>query len=322
MNVFVYDESLMTDVESPAYVINDIPAPMFFDANLVEDPDEADIIFFPKRFIIPSKRMSSHITAERRLRKIVSQADLWNERREDHVIIMYGDAYREIECLEGAQVFRPSVHKNSLQHVMPYYGHVVPKLLLPIEECKYEMCFQGALGTHKIRRKMHVALSNMDLEKEKIWYKNTAAYFSYIPIEQKKGLRKEYEQTIRDSKFVLCPRGNALSSFRYYDALRCGRIPILIADDTKLPLDGVIPYDKIHIRVPEDDIENFMDYVEDWKSKNNLVNSSRIAHAIATEWLMLRSFLRYVQTTLIEKWRIDDERKAKKLVTGNRVLFM
>jgi len=40
----------------------------------------------------------------------------------------------------------------------------------------------------------------------------------------------KFFERLRSSKFVMCPRGTAPDSFRFYDALYCGAIPVVIKD--------------------------------------------------------------------------------------------
>jgi hypothetical protein len=43
--------------------------------------------------------------------------------------------------------------------------------------------------------------------------------------------KEEYMKVLMDTKFVACPRGNNVETFRFYEALECGCIPIF----TELP---------------------------------------------------------------------------------------
>jgi hypothetical protein len=83
-------------------------------------------------------------------------------------------------------------------------------------------------------------------------------------------LRQKYLHVINDSQFVLCPRGVGLNSIRFFETMRMGRIPILIANDTKLPLNWLIKYENLIVRVPEHDIINTSDYVKQWLQTNDL----------------------------------------------------
>jgi len=50
--------------------------------------------------------------------------------------------------------------------------------------------------------------------------------------KQKIRLQKErYQEIVARSKFVLCPRGWGTSSFRLYETLAVGRVPVIISDD-------------------------------------------------------------------------------------------
>jgi hypothetical protein len=42
--------------------------------------------------------------------------------------------------------------------------------------------------------------------------------------------RQHFLQLVERSKFVLCPRGHGLSSFRLYEVLAAGRVPVVISD--------------------------------------------------------------------------------------------
>ena len=54
-------------------------------------------------------------------------------------------------------------------------------------------------------------------------------------ISDPKTFRQEFENSINRSDFVLCPRGDANGSQRYYEALSAGRIPIVPKSNILLP---------------------------------------------------------------------------------------
>jgi hypothetical protein len=45
------------------------------------------------------------------------------------------------------------------------------------------------------------------------------------------GRKREYAQVMCRSKFVLCPRGAGTSSFRLFEAMAAGRVPVVISDE-------------------------------------------------------------------------------------------
>jgi Exostosin family len=59
----------------------------------------------------------------------------------------------------------------------------------------------------------------------------------------------EYFQVMHDSVFVLCPRGVAPSSYRIFEAMKAGRVPVIIADEW-VPPSGP-NWTEFSLRVPE-----------------------------------------------------------------------
>ncbi|MDQ2688132.1 MAG: glycosyltransferase family 47 protein, partial [Armatimonadota bacterium] len=47
--------------------------------------------------------------------------------------------------------------------------------------------------------------------------------------------RQLYGDFMRRSKFILCPRGHGASSFRIFETLRAGRIPVILSDEWTEP---------------------------------------------------------------------------------------
>lgn len=77
-------------------------------------------------------------------------------------------------------------------------------------------------------------------------------------------LRSEYVQNMRESDFVLAPKGDGNYSNRFFEALSLGRIPILVDTDMVLPSAHIIPYDRFVVRVPYADLANISEYVLTW----------------------------------------------------------
>lgn len=64
---------------------------------------------------------------------------------------------------------------------------------------------------------------------------------------------QQYVELCHDTKFVLCPRGDAVSSMRLFEALRLGRAPVIISDHW-LPPEGP-DWDAFSVRVAQDEID-------------------------------------------------------------------
>ena len=92
-------------------------------------------------------------------------------------------------------------------------------------------------------------------------------------------MERNYSGLMQMSKFILCPRGFGTNSIRFFEAMAFGRLPVLIADSTKLPLENKIRYNDFIVRVKEDELESLPDVLE--KNKKDLIEKSKIAR---TTW--------------------------------------
>lgn len=73
--------------------------------------------------------------------------------------------------------------------------------------------------------------------------------------------RSRYQEILSRSRFVLCPRGRGTSTFRLYEALAAGRVPVIISDDW-IPPDGP-NWDSFSIRWPEGRTEDLVAMLEE-----------------------------------------------------------
>jgi hypothetical protein len=64
---------------------------------------------------------------------------------------------------------------------------------------------------------------------------------------------ERYAGSLRDSAFVLCPRGGGTSSFRLFEAMMMGRAPVIVSDETVLP-EGP-RWEEFSVRVAEDRVD-------------------------------------------------------------------
>ncbi len=71
----------------------------------------------------------------------------------------------------------------------------------------------------------------------------------------------EFLHTSAKCKFSFCPKGQGLSSYRFYESMHLSTIPVLIADSSALPYTDEINYDKICVRIPESKVGDF-DYID------------------------------------------------------------
>lgn len=108
--------------------------------------------------------------------------------------------------------------------------------------------------------------------------------------------RREYLETSAHADFVLAPKGDGNYSNRFLKTLAFGRIPVVVDTDIVLPLEDVIDYSKIIVRVPMKDVAKTPEYIrtfydalsqEEWKQRQQR------ARETFTIYLQQDSFLRY-----------------------------
>ncbi|MDX2097388.1 MAG: exostosin family protein [Leptolyngbyaceae cyanobacterium bins.59] len=72
--------------------------------------------------------------------------------------------------------------------------------------------------------------------------------------ESREKHRNEYVQNLRSSDYILCCRGSGNFSFRFYETLCMGRIPVLINTDCVLPFDSQIDWRNHAVWVEEKEL--------------------------------------------------------------------
>jgi hypothetical protein len=106
----------------------------------------------------------------------------------------------------------------------------------PVQErrnnTKYLASFVGNLNTHEIRRKMLVNLTG------------DSRFFIG------RGGSNLFRALMADSTFALCPRGFGKTSYRLYEAIQLGVIPVYIYDEPWLPYQDIINWISFCVLLP------------------------------------------------------------------------
>jgi hypothetical protein len=96
-----------------------------------------------------------------------------------------------------------------------------------------------------VRRRAIDGLLNQDAVDTNIVLRDDyggSAVFPHLDVDLWMKRRAEYVQNIVDSDYVLCTRGNGNYSYRLYEALSLGRIPVFVDTDCVLPYDFEIDW--------------------------------------------------------------------------------
>ncbi|MFH0770277.1 MAG: exostosin family protein [Candidatus Peregrinibacteria bacterium] len=114
--------------------------------------------------------------------------------------------------------------------------------------------------------------------------------------------RREYIANLRDCDFALVVKGDGNYSYRFYEALSLGRIPLLLDTDCVLPRADSVPYDDIMVRVDFREIGSIADRVRaafDAMSAEEFVRRQKRAREVFEKFLSVKAFFRYVAERLI-----------------------
>ncbi len=182
-----------------------------------------------------------------------------NER--DYPDPFFNGIYTSISC---ESKFRRSVPYSSVhnQHIFE----------CATTEPKYLYSFMGRL-THRVRSEI------FQIEDDRSLIVNTTSIpsfdYSEFGNDKIKSNQQEMVKVISASKFVLCPRGVGPSSFRLYETLAMGAVPVILSDSWCPP--RRIPWDSCCIRVKECDVRSLPDvlrrYEPSWQEMAAQVRS-------------------------------------------------
>ncbi|MEQ9235283.1 hypothetical protein [Coleofasciculus sp. E2-BRE-01] len=79
--------------------------------------------------------------------------------------------------------------------------------------------------------------------------------------------RHQFIDNLQRNAYALCVRGADNFSWRLYEVLSLGKIPILIDTDCMLPLEEEISWDQLIVRVPSTHLQELPDRLWEWHSR-------------------------------------------------------
>jgi hypothetical protein len=203
----------------------------------VDDPAEADVVLFTDCHVIPSSDWA--------LRTITS-SDV--ARRFPHKVAVHNERDRPWCRLPGVYVSMPASGFVARWQVAGAYfalGALAARDDPAGVTAEPDLLFSFVgTATHRCRDaifRLHDPRSHVEPV--------TGFLLHDAASERYEELRHHFADVIHRSKFVLCPRGHATSSFRLYETLSAGRVPVIIADDWVPPVGP--RWDGFSIRWPE-----------------------------------------------------------------------
>ncbi len=202
----------------------------------VNDPDEADAILF----------LNTGRNKFRRWAEVLRADPVVQAFPEKCFVQDYSD--RPIPFLPGLYVAMPTARVDPLRvrpvdSWVPFEAGLRDELLARTEAPSLLFSFSGA-DSAPVRRRIFDVLAKTEhasvVEAANWWNASD---------EERRALRDGYLEEIRNSAFVLCPRGQGTFSNRLYETMQLGRVPVILSDAWAAPSGP--PWPDIAFRVAE-----------------------------------------------------------------------
>ena len=79
--------------------------------------------------------------------------------------------------------------------------------------------------------------------------------------------RQQFVENMVNSDYVLCTRGGGNFSYRFYETLSCGRIPLFVNTDCSLPFEQHIDWKKYCVWVEEEDLPHLGNIIREFHAR-------------------------------------------------------
>lgn len=121
--------------------------------------------------------------------------------------------------------------------------------------------------------------------------------------------REQFVDNMLNSDYILCTRGGGNFSYRFYETLSCGRIPVLINTDCELPFEQWIDWQRYCVWVEEADLPYLGDRIREFHARltpQQFQDLQIACRKLWLEWLSPQGFFanfhRYFENVIWENF--------------------
>tara|TARA_Y100000389_G_C17447624_1_gene512593 strand:- start:646 stop:1524 length:879 start_codon:yes stop_codon:yes gene_type:complete len=157
---------------------------------------------------------------------------------------------------------------------------------------KYLASYLGR-PTHKIRTIIEKKLKN----KKGFYIENLDSMNSKIETVN----LEKYENLIKSSHFFLCPRGYGPASFRLYESIELGTIPVYISDKFVLPFEDQINWKKFSVLIKKNKIGKLPKILDDIINSQNYEEMLQELSIVKDNYFNLESTAEYIHKKIENK---------------------
>jgi hypothetical protein len=282
------------------------------------DLDHAQVVFYPHMYTdCPPTREAIQLARSRGLPLVFLRTGDWP----DPIQLPYGVVYRHsifaserapgelampafCEDMLLAHAGRVTVRKKQTVPTVGFRGYVGNRLM----HAAYRLLGrkQKALGLElrarlldKLSRRVDIACHFWRSDR---FMGGTAGILNPDPRVAAR-VRGDYIQSLLDSDYTLCVRGAGNFSYRFYEVLSAGRIPVYVNTDAILPYEGEIDWKRHCVWVEADEMDRIGERVLDFHrslDENAFEELQRSNRRLWGERLTPLTFYRSVLTKAVE----------------------
>lgn len=219
------------------------------------DVENCDFIYYPHK-----------IDKNTNINNLIELSEKYNKK----ILLFYNDDDETIFNFKNSILFRTSLSKQNKPKnyfSMPAFCNDLKKeesFFFRKREKTPTIGFCGAI-THPIRKQIIEEINKLGLPTNFIIREN----FWGGDIWGSK-VRSEYINNTLNSDIIICLRGAGNFSYRFYETLCLGRIPLVVDTDLVFPFEDFINYDEKIIRINNDKLETLSnDVLSFWDTIKN-----------------------------------------------------
>lgn len=157
-------------------------------------------------------------------------------------------------CSLGTRLHVRGRHR-SFSYPYRYNEHIA---LADFSDARFLYGFSGSLTSGLRVRLFATATASGD--GNRTLFRRTDNIWANIFTDETKDAKLRYFDDLRACRFVLCPRGNGLSSVRLFETMEAGRVPVVLSDDLVLP--ECVDWSRCALRIAEHDLHRLPGLIE------------------------------------------------------------
>jgi hypothetical protein len=174
-----------------------------------------------------------------------------------------------------------------------------PVFIPDIKKHSSGFCYNVSVGfcgdsNRPIRKESLAELKKGDIP---VNHEEVFSFYQNPSVDKKKG-REKFLNNLQNNIFILCPRGCGNFSYRFYETMCFGRIPIFINTDAVLPFENLIDYKSLVVFVEEKELHLLPQKMKEYCKNNDLMEKQEKCREIWETYLSPQGFINNISSLL------------------------